>query len=67
MFLPAGSRPLYDHVNEKLTEAGVTVNLVQCNDDAAMQVDQINTFIAQGVDAIIINPANPPGDCDFRP
>lgn len=24
-----------------------------------MQVDQINTFIAQGVDAIIINPANP--------
>ena len=52
-------KALYDHVNEKLTEAGVTVNLVQCNDDAAMQVDQINTFIAQGVDAIIINPANP--------
>lgn len=51
-------KALYDHVNEKLTEAGVTVNLVQCNDDAAMQVDQINTFIAQGVDAIIINPAN---------
>lgn len=52
-------KALYDHVNEKLTEAGVKVNLVQCNDDAAMQVDQINTFIAQGVDAIIINPANP--------
>lgn len=52
-------KALYDHVNEKLTEAGVAVNLVQCNDDAAMQVDQINTFIAQGVDAIIINPANP--------
>ena len=55
MFLPAGSKALYDHVNEKLTEAGVTVNLVQCNDDAAMQVDQINTFIRpRGVDAIII-------------
>lgn len=52
-------KALYDHVNEKLTEAGVAVNLVQCNDDAAMQVDQINTFIAQGVDAIIINPASP--------
>ncbi len=52
-------KALYDHVNKELTEAGVTVNLVQCNDDAAMQVDQINTFIAQGVDAIIINPANP--------
>ncbi|NBH80391.1 hypothetical protein D3Z52_20000 [Clostridiaceae bacterium] len=52
-------KALYDHVNEVLSQAGVTVNLVQCNDDAAMQVDQINTFIAQNVDAIIINPANP--------
>lgn len=52
-------KALYDHVNETLQDAGVTVNLVECNDDAAMQVDQINTFIAQGVDAIIINPANP--------
>lgn len=52
-------KALYDHVSKILTEAGVTINLVECNDNAALQVDQINTFIAQGVDAIIINPANP--------
>lgn len=52
-------KALYDHVNELLTDAGVAVSLVQCEDDATVQVDQLNTFIAQGVDAIIINPANP--------
>lgn len=52
-------KALYDNVDEKLTEAGVEVKLVQCEDSAAKQVDQINTFIAQNVDAIIINPANP--------
>jgi ribose transport system substrate-binding protein len=52
-------KALYDHLNRTLTSAGVKVNLVQCNDDAASQVNQIETFIAQHVDAIIINPANP--------
>lgn len=50
---------LYDNLEAKLKEAGVNVLLVECNDDANQQVNQIENFIAQGVDAIIINPANP--------
>ena len=50
---------LYDNLNEKLLEAGCEVKLVECGDDANEQVNQIETFISQGVDGIIINPANP--------
>ena len=50
---------LYDNLNEKLQEAGCEVKLVECGDDANEQVNQIETFISQGVDGIIINPANP--------
>lgn len=50
---------LYDNLEVLLKEAGVNVLLVECNDDANEQVNQIENFIAQGVDAIIINPANP--------
>lgn len=52
-------KALYDNLNEKLGETGVKVLLVECNDDANKQVNQLENFIAQGVDGIIINPAAP--------
>ena len=52
-------KALYDNLQAELAGAGVNVLLVECNDDANEQVNQIENFIAQGVDAIIINPANP--------
>lgn len=50
---------LYDNMQALLEQAGVNLLLVECNDDANMQVNQIENFIAQGVDAIILNPASP--------
>lgn len=52
-------KALYDNLETELSGAGVNVLLVECNDDANEQVNQVENFIAQGVDAIIINPANP--------
>jgi methyl-galactoside transport system substrate-binding protein len=39
-----------------LTEKGYKVTVVDGNNDQAKQTEQINTFITQGVDALIINP-----------
>ena len=39
-----------------LTEKGYDVTVVDGNNDQAKQTEQINTFITQGVDALIINP-----------
>ena len=39
-----------------LKEKGYEVTVVDGNNDQAKQTEQINTFIAQGVDALIINP-----------
>ncbi len=50
---------LYDNLEILLNEAGVKVLLVECNDDANTQVNQVENFITQQVDGIIINPANP--------
>ncbi|MEG2621555.1 MAG: sugar ABC transporter substrate-binding protein [Clostridia bacterium] len=52
-------KALYDDLDKMLTEAGCKVLIVECGDDATKQVSQLNNFIVQGVDAIIINPANP--------
>lgn len=52
-------KALYDDLEAMLTEAGCEVLIVECEDDATKQVSQLNNFIAQGVDAIIVNPANP--------
>lgn len=52
-------KALYDNLNAQLTAAGIDVLLVECNDDANKQVNQLENFIAQGVDGIIINPAAP--------
>lgn len=52
-------KALYDELNAMLLDAGCEVLIVECEDDVTTQVSQLNNFIAQGVDAIIINPANP--------
>lgn len=52
-------KALYDNLKKMLEDSGCKVLLVECNDDANTQVNQIETFIAQKVDGIIINPANP--------
>ncbi len=39
-----------------LEDKGYTVTCVDGNNDQAKQTEQINTFITQGVDALIINP-----------
>ena len=40
------------------TMSGVEVQVEDTNDDVAKQLDQINNFIASGVDAIIVNPVD---------
>ena len=39
-----------------LEDKGYTVTCVDGNNDQAKQTEQINTFITQGVDALIVNP-----------
>lgn len=39
-----------------LEEKGYEVSVVDGNNDQAKQTEQVNTFITQGVDALIINP-----------
>ena len=41
-----------------LEDKGYTVTCMDGKNDQATQTEQINTFIAQGVDALIINPVN---------
>lgn len=43
-------------LEEMLTAKGYEVTVVDGNNDQAKQTEQINTFITQGVDALIINP-----------
>lgn len=43
-------------LTELLEAKGYTVTCVDGNNDQAKQTEQINTFITQGVDALIINP-----------
>ncbi len=52
-------KALYDNLEKTLKDAGCDVIIVECEDDVTKQVSQIETLIAQKVDAIIINPANP--------
>lgn len=47
-----------DQAQKKAEELGCTADVVACNNDAATQVSQIETFITEGVDAIIIGAAD---------
>ena len=42
----------------KANNPDVTVNLVYADDDAAKQLTQVETFVNQGVDAIVLNPVD---------
>lgn len=52
-------KALYDDLNAMLTDAGCSVLLQECQDDVNLQVSQLENFMAQGVDAIIMNPCSP--------
>lgn len=52
-------KALADSVTQELESNGVKALLVDCESDATKQVSQIENFIAQKVNAIIINPADP--------
>ena len=45
-------------LTKMLEDKGYTVTCMDGKNDLATQTEQINTFIAQGVDALIINPVN---------
>ncbi len=52
-------KALYDNLELTLKSAGCNVIIVECQDDVTKQIGQIENLIAQNVDAIIVNPANP--------
>jgi inositol transport system substrate-binding protein len=45
-------------VREAMTELGVQIQFVEAQGDIGKQLTQIQTFISQGIDAIIINPVD---------
>ena len=52
-------KALSDSIQATIKEAGAEPLLAVCDEDASKQVSQIENFITQGVDAIIIKPADP--------
>jgi inositol transport system substrate-binding protein len=49
---------LRNGIDAKGQEMGLTVQIEDAQNDVAKQLDQINNFIASGVDAIIVNPVD---------
>jgi inositol transport system substrate-binding protein len=45
-------------MTEKPKELGVQIQFVEAQGDIGKQLNQIQTFISQGIDAIIINPVD---------
>jgi inositol transport system substrate-binding protein len=45
-------------MTEKAKELGVQIQFVEAQGDIGKQLNQIQTFISQGVDAIIVNPVD---------
>lgn len=52
-------KALSDSIKSQIEAAGAKAQMVVCDEDASKQVSQIENFITQGVDAIIIKPADP--------
>lgn len=52
-------KALSDSIENELEANGVKALVSDCESDAAKQVSQVENFMAQGVDALIINPADP--------
>jgi inositol transport system substrate-binding protein len=49
---------LRNGIQSQADAAGLSVQIEDAQDDVAKQLDQINNFIASGVDAIIVNPVD---------
>lgn len=49
---------LRNGIQAQADAAGLSVQIEDAQDDVAKQLDQINNFIASGVDAIIVNPVD---------
>lgn len=49
---------LRNGIEKDASEKGVTVQIQDAQNDVAKQLDQINNFIASGVNAIIVNPVD---------
>ena len=49
---------LRNGIQSQADAAGLSVQIEDAQNDVAKQLDQINTFIASGVDAIIVNPVD---------
>ena len=49
---------LRNGIQTQADAAGLSVQIEDAQDDVAKQLDQINNFIASGVDAIIVNPVD---------
>jgi len=49
---------LRNGIQKNADEKGVTVQIQDAQNDVAKQLDQIKNFVAQGVDAIIVNPVD---------
>jgi inositol transport system substrate-binding protein len=49
---------LRNGIQEHADANGITVQIEDATDDVAKQLDQINNFIASGVDAIVVNPVD---------
>ncbi len=49
---------LRNGIQEQADAAGLSVQIEDAQNDVAKQLDQINNFIASGVDAIIVNPVD---------
>ena len=45
-------------MEEKAKELGVEIQFVEAQGDIGKQLNQIQTLIAQGIDAIIVNPVD---------
>jgi inositol transport system substrate-binding protein len=45
-------------MEEKAKELGVQIQFVEAQGDIGKQLNQIQTFISQGMDAIIVNPVD---------
>jgi inositol transport system substrate-binding protein len=45
-------------MTEKAKELGVQIQFVEAQGDIGKQLNQIQTFISQGMDAIIVNPVD---------
>jgi ribose transport system substrate-binding protein len=48
-------------IEKEVTANGGSINYVACESNASKQINQIENFVASGVDVIIVHPADPAG------